>query len=263
MKTAALIDGDIIAYKHASAAEVPVEWEDDLWTLHADANEARVAIDAEIASIKETLHAEVVVVAVSDKGNFRKSLYPEYKANRAKTRKPLVLSAMRQHLLDAYDAYTKPGLEADDILGILATHPSIVRADRRVIVSIDKDFEGVPCHLWNPNTDTFVRTISDHAANRWHLIQTLTGDATDNYPGCPGIGPVKAAVLVDKALADSDPWSVIVDAFIKAGLTSADALLQARLARILRAPEYNFKTKLPLLWEPALLKVTPGIQSGQ
>ena len=29
-----LIDGDIIAYRAASATEVPIQWEEDLWTLH-------------------------------------------------------------------------------------------------------------------------------------------------------------------------------------------------------------------------------------
>jgi DNA polymerase I len=40
---------------------------------------------------------------------------------------------------------------------------------------------------------------------------------------------------------------------VKEGLTEDDALLQARLARILRADEYDFKAKRPILWEPTKL----------
>lgn len=263
MSTAVLIDGDILAYRHASAAEVPIDWGDDFWTLHADAAQAKAALDSEVHFIAEMLGAETVVVAVSDKGNFRKALYPEYKANRAKTRKPIILRALRQHLIDAHAAYFRPDLEADDILGILATHANLVRAERRIIVSIDKDFQGVPCALFDHAKDTTVRTVTEAEADRWHLIQTVTGDSTDNYPGCPGIGPVKAAVLVDTALASADPWSVIVAAFEKAGLTADDALLQARLARILRASEYDFKTKLPILWEPSQLTTKPPAKAAK
>lgn len=252
MTTAALIDGDILAYKHATSAEVEVEWSEDLWTLHADAAQAKAALADDIAAIKSALKADTVVVAISDKSNFRKDLYSAYKANRSGKRKPLILRALRDYLIEEYDAYTRPGLEADDILGILATHSNLVRADLRVIVSIDKDFLGVPCALFR-DSEAGVQVISKRDADRWHLIQTVTGDTTDNYPGCPGIGPVKAAKLVDQALASEDPWKVIVAAFVKEGLTEADALLQARLARILRADEYDFKAKRPILWEPAKL----------
>lgn len=253
MTIAALIDGDIIAYKHASAAEVPCQWTEDLWTLHAHASPAKAAIDDEIERLANDVGASTVVVAVSDPGNFRKELYPEYKANRTK-RPPIILRELKAYLVEEYQAYSRPNLEADDILGILATHSTLVRADLRVIVSIDKDFLGVPAALWNWNaTPKGIKHVSRHEADRWHLIQTLTGDTTDNYPGCPGIGPVKAAALVDKALASSDPWPVIVEAFVKAGLTEADALLQARLARILRADEYDFKAKRPKLWRPEQL----------
>lgn len=255
MSVALLIDGDIIAYKHASASEVPIEWTEDLWTLHAHADLAKRAVDSEIASLQEATGADSVVVALSDKANFRKALYPEYKATRAKNRKPILLAALRDYLLNSFDAYVRPGLEADDVLGILATHNTLVRATRKIIVSIDKDFKAVPCTLWNNRSSVEdIRTITPAEADRNHLLQTITGDASDNYPGCPGIGPKRAEDIVTKALASDDPWEVIVSVFVKAGLTADDALLQARLARILRADEYDFTAKQPVLWTPDKLK---------
>ena len=46
-------------------------------------------------------------------------------------------------------------------------------------------------------------------------------------------------------------WDAVVEAFtFKAGLTEADALKQARLARILRWSDWNSETKTPILWSP-------------
>jgi hypothetical protein len=84
-------------------------------------------------------------------------------------------------------------------------------------------------------------------ADRYHLIQTLTGDVTDGYSGCPGIGPVKAELLCATA-APQSLVAVRCDAFKKAKLTEADALLQARLARILRNTEWDFDKSEVKLW---------------
>ena len=45
-------------------------------------------------------------------------------------------------------------------------------------------------------------------------------------------------------------WAVVLAAYEKAGLTEADALAQARVARILRASDYDFKQKKVKLWNP-------------
>jgi DNA polymerase-1 len=75
----------------------------------------------------------------------------------------------------------------------------------------------------------------------------LTGDAVDNYKGCPGIGKKKADILLRE---EGVKWKTVVDAFAKAGLDEFAALTQARVARILRAEDYNFKNEEVLLWTP-------------
>ncbi len=46
--------------------------------------------------------------------------------------------------------------------------------------------------------------VPDHItlaeADRYHLYQTLVGDATDGYPGCPGVGEVAANKVLDERL---------------------------------------------------------------
>ena len=66
----ALIDGDIVGYKVASACEEAVHWGNDLWTLHADEREARNQVDLWIETILMELRATKAVVYLSDKQNF-------------------------------------------------------------------------------------------------------------------------------------------------------------------------------------------------
>ena len=89
--------------------------------------------------------------------------------------------------------------------------------------------------------------IDEHMADEYHLRQTLIGDPADGYSGCPGVGPVSAGRL---NLTGSTAWTFVVNAYHKAGKTERDALIQARVARILRSNNYSFSTKEITLWQP-------------
>lgn len=235
-----LIDGDILCYTVSAAVEKPVDWGNDFWTLHSDFAEAKQRIDVDIVEFVETLGGTSFTVCLSDSQNFRKSIYPEYKANRANVRKPVVFSALRDYLIETWDCVFWPRLEADDVMGILAT----TKKDS-VIVSADKDLRTVPGRVYNPSKpDLGTIEVTEAEADRNHLIQTLTGDRTDGYPGCPGIGPARAEKIVDGG------WEAVVEAFVKAGLNETVALTQARMAHILRKGEYNRKTGQVKLWAP-------------
>lgn len=241
-----LIDGDVLAYKAAFGVEKAVGWGDGLWTNWADEQEGRDTFDGLIQDIVEALNPTHVIVALSDKENFRKAILPTYKSNRKDTRRPLLLAPIKEHIRQAYTVYERPTLEGDDILGILSTHPSLVKGTK-VIVSVDKDFKTIPGQFYDlGNTELGIQTITEAQANYYHLLQTLTGDTSDGYKGCPGLGPKRAADLLN---ADCS-WATVVSAYQKAKLSEEEALVQARVARILRASDYNFKTKQPILWEP-------------
>lgn len=244
-----LLDGDILAYKVSASCEEAVNWGNDLWTLHADAYEGKAQVDLYIQQLKEDLNAKEIQVFLTGKHNFRYDLYPDYKGNRKSTRKPMILGALKDHLKDKWDAHLIEGVEADDLLGIAATEPEF--GDKSIIVSVDKDFKGVPCKFYNPDhPEEGVETFSLEDADRHHLFQTLVGDTADNYKGCPSYGPVKANKLLDKADTFQNAWDMIVEAFDKAGLSSKHALVQARLARILRYNDYDFESGKVKLWQP-------------
>ena len=253
-----LIDADITAYQFASRAEKSIDWGDGLWTLHADAEYTIDRITDHVARLEKLLDADAVVMVLSDPdANFRKDILPTYKSNRKGNRKPVCWAQVRAHLKDAYRSYEKPTLEGDDVLAILATHPTLIEGEK-LVVSIDKDFHCVPCNLYRGGAADEIERITEAEADYFHMVQTLTGDAVDGYSGCPGIGPKKAEVILtpadDQQLEGDEylawAWQQVVAAYVKAGLGEGEALVQARCARILRADDYNFKKKEPILWCP-------------
>jgi len=236
-----LIDGDILCYTTAATVERPIDWGDDMWTLHADLKEAKQRVDVDIVEFVETLGGTKFTICFSDSLNFRKTVYPQYKANRTGVRKPVCFAALRQYIVNTWGVESWPSLEADDVMGILATSSKT----ETVIVSADKDMKTVPGGYYNPSRpEAGIVYISTQDANRQHLIQTLTGDRTDGYPGCPGIGPARAEKIVDGG------WGAVVEAYVKAGLNETVALEQARMAYILRKGDYNRKTGKVKLWTP-------------
>jgi len=250
-----LLDADIIAYKFAFTAEEAIEWDEGLWTLHAWLEPTAAQLDDYIAGLVGHLDATDVIVCLTDKANFRKSVLPTYKANRSGKRAPMLLRPLKDHMAENYPTYQRPGLEADDVMGILSTSKKIVTGER-IIVSSDKDMKTIPGLLFNPDKDRKVRNIPVGMANYWFLTQTLTGDKTDGYAGCPGCGPKTAAKILNEFLCDDttfdapSAWSAVLDAYAKKGLGPEEALVQARVARILRARDYDFKNKEVILWTP-------------
>lgn len=243
-----LIDGDVFAYQFACASEVATHWGDDFWTLHADAKTAKEKLDAFMQELKAKLEADHLIIALSDRTRnyFRKQILPTYKANRDKVRKPIILKELRDYMEAQYECFERPGLEGDDVLGILATSEKIVKGEK-VIVTIDKDLKTIPGLHYNTNKPELgVYAITEEEADYWHLFQTLTGDPSDGYSGCPGIGPKKAEEL----LATSPSWEVIERVFQKSGLGNEEAKVQAQMARILRAQDYDFKNHRPIILSP-------------
>ena len=68
------------------------------------------------------------------------------------TRKPCGINALIDWVEEAYPSLRKPSLEADDVLGILATKPDNI-GGKVVVVSDDKDLKTIPCVLFRPSRE--------------------------------------------------------------------------------------------------------------
>jgi DNA polymerase-1 len=236
-----LIDGDIVVYQYSSTVEHEIDWGDDVWSLWADAKEAQQLILQYLDILVEETAADDFIFCFSDKDNFRKDIDSTYKSNRKGKRKPVCYKALKEWIQDQYKTETWNRLEADDVMGIMATADML--AGEKVIVSEDKDMKTIPGLLWRSGE---MLNISQEQADYNHLYQTLVGDATDGYPGLRGVGDKRATELLK-----TPTWETVIKAFEKAGQTEEDALVQARLARILRASDYNFEFDQPIIWSPA------------
>lgn len=246
-----LVDADMVVYRACSSCECETNWGNDIWTLHVDFNEALAYLQDHMDDwIQRALELDqysgnvnVVYAFSDDDNNFRKKLLPTYKLNRVGKRKPVAYHALKQWVRDNWVSEQLDTLEADDVIGLLATGKY---KGNNIIISADKDMQTIPTKIYNFLTDTLVE-VTQEEANYNLLYQTLVGDTADNYTGCPKIGKVRAERILD----DSSTWEAVVECFKKANLTEEDALLQARVAHILQDGDYE-KGQVKL-WTPQSL----------
>ena len=146
-------------------------------------------------------------------GNFRKEMYPEYKANRTATPQ-LVIDALEPltELCHALNIPTLmvPGFEADDVIGSMAKRSQGEGFDV-YMVTPDKDYgQLIDTHIWQykpgkAGGDKEILGVAEICAkygigSPLQVIEMLTlcGDASDNVPGVKGIGEVGAGKLIAK-----------------------------------------------------------------
>ena len=61
-----LVDGDIVAYKVASACERPIDWGDGLWTMHSYEDEVEDGLNQFMSQLKAQAKVDSVLTALSD-----------------------------------------------------------------------------------------------------------------------------------------------------------------------------------------------------
>ena len=238
-----LIDTDFLAYKSAQACEEGIDFGNDVIVAQSKFSEVLKIFERELKKVKTAMMDDEVILYFSSPKNFRKEISADYKGHRNR-RKPLGYKRLVNHCIDNYRTVLRDNLEADDSLGI--DHTQFPDQDA-IIVSPDKDMRQIPGVLWNMSDDVIEITKED--GDRWHLMQTLAGDPTDGYPGCPGIGLKRAADLLDKS---DNPWKAVCQAFKDKGLSEDIALMNARLAKILQHEDYDHDRQEPILWTPLL-----------
>lgn len=240
--TKLLVDADYFLYRSCSAAEMEIEYTSDLTVIVGDFSEGKKIVKAELRKLRQRFDTDDLLLCFTDTKNFRKDVDPSYKGNRVK-RKPAGYKKLKEWAMFTWPSVLKPKLEADDVLGILATKGDITNF---VIVSPDKDLQQIPCRIWNLKEEF---TQSKEAADLKLWEQCLTGDSCDGYSGAKGIGPKKASLIL-KGVKDGDYWGAVLEAFRSAGQTDADALRNLRLAKILQAEDWDADKQEPILINP-------------
>lgn len=258
--TCLLFDADTLVYRFSAGTQKDIVWDDDTASHYADPRIAAIALDDFVEELCQRFNARPVMCLSDPVVNWRHDVLPSYKEQRADFERPVTWADLRAHIERHYRTYLEDRLEGDDLLGLLMTSKRKI-SGAKVCVSIDKDMKTVPGRHFNPDKGK-VFTVTPAQALRFHLFQTLTGDRVDNYKGCPGIGSVRAEALLATSEAEAAPgamdwyplaWSRILEAFENKGLTKDDALVQARVARILQDQDYDWHEKTISYWYPPII----------
>ena len=236
-----LIDADYIVYKACAANESEIDFGEDVIVVTSRFSDALDMVRRELFSIASDLGCfDDSILFFSDSSNFRKVIAPDYKGHRNR-KKPCGYKRVINALKEDFPVVTMPTLEADDAIGIYAT-----KEQGHIICSPDKDMRQIPGQLYDLKDG--VVEITKEEGDRWHRVQTMSGDQTDGYAGVPGIGIKRAEALLDEK---GDTWETVLGAFIDKGLTEEDALRNARLAKILQVDDYDFTNQEVRPWTPS------------
>ena len=234
-----LIDADYFLYRACNTAEDELEFDFETTVVVGDFRKGQQIFRQSIKDFQTKFDSDKVLLTFTDSKNFRKDVEPTYKGNRVK-RKPCGYKKLKNWAMKEWPSVMKPGLEADDVMGILATNGSL---ENFILISPDKDMAQIPVRIYDLKTEY---TQTPEKAHELVYIQTLTGDSTDGYSGCPGIGPKRALAILGK-VKDGNYWPAVVDTYKEAGLEEADAIRNLRLANILKAEHWDSEAQQPIL----------------
>lgn len=144
---------------------------------------------------------------------FRHEMYPEYKAQRDKQPEDITLSI--PYIKEILEAYRIPtlevaGFEADDVIGTLSRIAERAGFDT-FMMTPDKDYgQLVTDHvsMYRPalRGEGFEIRGPQQVCDRYGIssprqvidLLALEGDASDNIPGCPGVGEKTASKLISE-----------------------------------------------------------------
>lgn len=175
------------------------------------------AIFGFLTTLNEVLQKEqpdLLAIGFDPAGHtFRHELFPEYKAQREATPEdikravPIIKDFIKAYRIPILEV---PGFEADDVIGTMAK--AAVREGYEVrMITPDKDY----AQLVEPN---LLMQRPGHGNAPWEILGpqevcekyglqsplqvidylALMGDAADNIPGCPGVGPKTATTLLQQ-----------------------------------------------------------------
>ena len=174
------------------------------------------AIFGFVNTLEEVLKREnpdFIGVAFDPKGGtFRHEIYPAYKAQREETPEDIrVAVPYIKKILEAYriPVLEIPGYEADDVIGTLATQASQQGDIITYMMTPDKDYgqlvkDNVKMMRPRHGSNDFDVLGPQEVCEKYGIqsplqvidLLGLMGDASDNVPGCPGVGEKTAVKLI-------------------------------------------------------------------
>lgn len=230
MVARAIIDSDSYMWRAALTCNTLVELGKDMFYEAWDLNKARVYLKETMASLTTSAGCGEYVMVTAGKGiNYRKHLYPTYKSNRKKEKRPLMLDKVRDMCKEEFPMVSIPHLEADDTCRILLEEDK-----NNVVVSIDKDLRTFSGKIYDSYHNE-MRFINRQQAEANFKRQLLMGDKTDGYDGLPKVGLATA----NKLILDGVTIDEIAQMYIDKGLGIEEFKKVYNCAKILGKDDYK------------------------
>ena len=164
------------------------------YPYYDDLEDAKIKFDHQLMKIvndlEEQFEVDKIITFNGSKGNFRKLLTKNYKANRKKQELPPLLHPMHKYVKEQYNSKFGFGIETDDLVARYwyALSNEIGR-DNVMIVSIDKDYKQFPCLMYNYHyKHKTILNISEQQALYNFYEQMIVGDTADNVNYFKGKG---------------------------------------------------------------------------
>jgi 5'-3' exonuclease len=164
-------------------------------------------------AIKRFRPTHVVCAFDMGKETFRNELFPAYKANRGEP--PMELIPQFDLVRELIEAFNIPiigveGYEADDVMGTLARQ-AVQEGYEVYLLTGDGDSlqlvdDGITVVMMKKGFGNYEIVSKENLSELKGVneprqiveLKSLMGDASDNIPGCPGVGPKTAIKLLQE-----------------------------------------------------------------
>jgi 5'-3' exonuclease len=231
----AIIDGDVLCYQAClprwekkariqdgfnyisldeHGKKIPLEYTKEEDREYLEQSWERLKKD--LQELLDTVFCTEYLMAVKGPGNYRNLMYPEYKLNRHAdpTKQNMFVPVLRKLAVHEDLAIESDGREADDLMRIWAEQ-AMAAGDDYIICSIDKDLKCIPGKHYLMHKDKkHTIVVSPEEAMRHYYEQLLKGDPTDNIPGVPRVGDVKATKLLAPFSTEEEFQAQVVEQYL-------------------------------------------------
>jgi len=197
-----------------------------------------------------TIKCDSYTLYIGGKNNFRREMFPTYKASRKYTRLPEALNLLQDHAVKHHGAIRSHNAEADDYCVM-----DKLNNPKDLLVAIDKDvLHSCPGKHYNYWKEDYMEIEEDYA--RWFLYyQAIIGDGADNIKGVPGIGPKKALNFIgewEECRPIDELWLGVLEDYSSKGIGLEEALYNIRQVCM---TQYDYEKNELNLWEPPTIGV--------
>lgn len=186
---------------------------------HSKRTDFRYEFEQTVQSLARSYDCEQIIITADwGSSSYRKELYPEYKQSR-KDKYENQSEEEKQFFLEFFEEYEDTlelmkelgyptfrfkGVEADDIAAHLVKERDRYGFEKIWLISSDRDWdlliqENVGRFSYVTRKEVTLETWSDFyscSPEEYISLKCLTGDAGDNVPGVPGVGPKRAVGLI-------------------------------------------------------------------